>query len=309
MADEEVPQSLPAPNTVELFNAAMDKAEGAPPLDNAQQAPAPAEVPLTFDPATVRIPKDAKLPDYAEKFRDKNLPEVFEITRKTEQWGHDKAQEAAQLRRELEDERTRRISMEQLRSQQPPVQPQDPYAKLGIDPDVAIIGNARQVLDLNRQLSAEDARAIAQQAAKSEADAIRAENQREREANSLIATFETAKDGLRKAGYQVSDEQWLKDLAYIAPAIAREAETNPNALYETRRYMEHFAYLKGAPQKPTIPTEGNPPVAGRPATVAAQPNVPTIAGEMKSKADLIAKALGFSAEDKKAYMARLGGTQ
>lgn len=271
--------SQPAVDFVTAFNAAAEQLGSAPAPETPEAPEAPAATAAApevaqFDPATIRIPETAQLPEHAQKYRGKSLAEVIELERRTQQYGFEKAQEAAQARREADELRARLAAAEQLaRMNQKPPEPEvstDPWTRAGVDPNETIITDPRRVAEVT--ISEAERRSIeaARQVVAQEVGSMRQQIQREREEQTLIATFELAKHEVRKAGHNISDDDWVNALRYIGPAIEQENRETPGVVFDPKRYVAHYTALRGVPARPTLPTEGNPPVAARSAAVAPE---------------------------------------
>lgn len=288
MAEVETP-SQPGNAGSEAVAAFNQLAAETPIEDVAVAAPeeptAPSE-PST--PATLIIPLN-KVP---EKFRSK--PEaIVEAYENAEKQMHAATQERAQLRREMDELRARLAAADQVTRMTTPQSPElNHWQKAGINPGEDIIVSPDKVGDHLLSEAERRAQAVATRAAQEAANQVRAEMQQQQSAAALITAFETAKKSLRDSGYTLSDEDWKRDLGYIAPAVARENEQNPGAVFDHNRYVEHFRVLKGAPAKATLPTEGAPPVAARSATVQNAPPVPTLNREDQQLQKAIHGALG-----------------
>ena len=265
-------------------------------------APAP-EPPAVPDLAAIRVPEHEIVP---EKFRGKGLSDVFEAHRNAEQYMHAKANEAAQARRENEELKTRLAAAEQFAkmAQQPPPPapaPVDVWTARGINPEEAVITDTRRFAEATRDIAVEGARA----AAREETQKVRAEWENDqtaqRQADGLVKTWDTAKEALRARGHNISDDQWKNDLAYIAPAVVRE-----NDVFNTDRYVAHYEYLKGTPavQKPTVPSEGNPPVSSRTAAGPQASARPSVSRERTAIVEQIGRSLGFEGDRLKNYINR-----
>lgn len=271
--------------------------ESAPP-----ETPAVPVEEAPFDPATYTIPDRIieGAPKSFEKFRNKALTDFAISYENVEKSFHQKAQEAAQARKEAEDLRIRLAAAEQLaRITQQPQVPQQPVDKWqGANPAEHVITDPQRVFDRTLSVAEQRAQEIAQKAATEAEQRIEAKLQREREEQAVFQTFETAKSELRAAGYDISDEQWREDLKFIAPVAAREGQ-----LFNTKWYVESFSRLKG-PIKASLPKEGNPPVAAR--TSTAPTAVPSINREDRAIRERFADALGFTGEERKNYIERGG---
>ncbi len=288
-----------------LVNAALGlepREAVAPPPE-----PTPVEEPA-FDPATIKIPSRKAVdgvPKAYEKFKDKSLTDVFTSYENAEKWGHEKSQEAAQLRRELEEERARRAAAEQVAKMTPAQEPvtQDYWQKAGINPNEQLFTEPQRVLDTTLTEAERRAAVAAEAAVRKAQQEWQAKQDEEKFASNAFATFEAAKLKLQKLGYDVSDEQWREELTYIAPVVYRTGRTlDPDA------YVEHYGKLKGAPAKAQLPTEGNPPISAKSSSSTAQ-SVPTIGREEKALRARLADAFGFSEAEKENYIKRGGETR
>lgn len=262
----------------------------------------PGVTSLTFDPATVIIPKDATLPKHMQKFAGKALPDVFDNVLQTEQWGHTKAQEAALARQEVTDLRARLAAAEQVRKMTDPAAPpaDDPFANV----ESELFEKPRDVLGKHRELSKSDAQKLVDDA-KAE---IRAENANHQKAAMQVATFEQAKAMLAEQGYELPHEDYKTLLSMVMPRIAAHAEATGDlsVLYDPQNIVKSIAWMKGAPpQKPTtaVPTEGAPPISAR---AAPGPGVttalPTVSREHRQLYETIGRGLGFKGQDLESYI-------
>lgn len=284
--DHQEAPSQPAPqDVVSLFNKSLDSAPATP------QAPEPltaVETPQASAPATIAIPVD-RVP---EKFKQK--PEaVFEAYENAERAMHQRANEASQFRREADELRAKLAAAEQFaKLQQQPKPPEvDPWG--GLKPEEAVITDTRRFAESIRTQAVEEAR----KAAREETDRVKTEVRQDQSnrdsATALVKTWDAARDMIRASGHQISDEQWKADLGYIAPAVVRENDQAPGVVLNPKRYVEHYNYLRGAPPKPSIPTEASPPISGRPSVIAAQQpeSIPSISRETRQTRETIAAAM------------------
>lgn len=269
-----------------------------PDVDETPQAEAgEADAPVveTFDPATIRIPNRQfveHVPKALEKFKDKTLVDFATSYEEAERMMHAKAAEAAQTRRENEELRTRLTAAEQYArmSQQPAptAQQHDPYE--GLDVDTAGVTDMRGFAD--RTLA--EARRIAKEEAATAAQQSRAQVNAERETDAhaaqLVTAFELSRAEVGKLiGRDVPIEEWQSDLQDLARIVhSRE----PHRQYDHKAYVETYVRLRGVP-KVSVPTEGNPPIAARPASVKPDKPTPTLSREADQLNKQIRKALNL----------------
>lgn len=294
MAEVEAPVEVPAaPEPFEGGVAAFQKALAkgqASAESQPETAPssAPAVAPPVPDPATSRVP---------EKFRGKSIEEVADSAHNAEQRMHQATEEAARLRRENEDFRIRLIAQEQLRAPAPPQSPVDPWAASGIVPEEAVITDTRRFADTTLNMAEERARRAAAEESAKAIQGFRDEQSNiqrgQQQAGALIGTWEAAKAAIRAEGYELSEDQWRTDLDFIAPQVARENNQRDGVIYDPTAYVAQFKRLRGVvAQRAVIPTEGNPPVAARSASVSpSTPGAPTVSREKKQIYDAVFGAL------------------
>lgn len=280
---------------VDAFNKALAEVPAEQRESSAPEPTAPPETPATFAIPLERIP---------EKFR-KNPEAIFEAYQNAEKYMHEKSTESARLAKEAEELRTRLAVVEQVQKMQPQAPPQTSWQKAGINPQEDIIVApekvAAHVIDEAKRAAAEEAQKYAQ----AEAAKLRAEKNQEDQTRALFWALDQAKVKAKEAGYDFSDDEYRQVLQYVGPVVAEEAKQNPNAPFDPNRYVEHIKVLKGNPTKPSLPTEGAPPIAARSATMKSSAPVPTLDKETRDKALQIAKGLGWSKEQTQEYLNNL----
>lgn len=293
---------------VAAFEAALAKQESAAPETPASEAQ--SEAPAVIDPATIDIPAHDTVP---EKFRGKKLTDAFESIKNAERFMHEKAGEAAQLRKEREELMARLAAAEQFaRMTQQPPQPQKPVDPWGgANPAELVITEPDRFVNTTIAMAEQRASAAAEAAARKVAEGETQKLRDQAAAQALISTFETARKQLGDKGYDVSDEVWHPHLAKVARILKVENDSEPGALYDPNRYVNYYTAIAPSPQaKATIPAEGNPPVAAKPAAgPAVVQGRPTVSREQRQLYEQIGKAAGLSGDRLKAYIERTTNEQ
>lgn len=281
MAEEVTSQPSDARGIVAKHLADYAPEPETPQAPEVEAAPAPEE----FDPATIRIPNQkfvTNVPKALEKFKDKTLVDLATSYEEAERAMHTKAEEAARYHRENDELKARLAAAEQyarMTPAQPTVQT-DPYTQRGIKLDEAIITDPRSVMATTLDEARRIAREEAEKAANASGEKSRAEFQQAENARRLIGALESARmEASKLYGAEIPIEQWREDVMYIAPRVKWENDNGSEGrIYDPRAYVDHYTRLKGAP-KASVPTEGNPPVAARPANVRSERAAPTLTRE------------------------------
>lgn len=299
MAEVEVKEESQPSNASDIV--AKHFAGLAAPEPDAPQAPeadggaAPEEAP--FDPATIKIPNRQFSPNASkalEKFKDKTIADLATSYEEAERTMHSRAQEASDLRRQLDTERAARIAAEQFQRMvaQPQQTPQDIYQRAGVNLDEAIITDPTRVMATTLEEARRIAREESERAAYEWRSQAQAEAQESQNRNVLLSALEMARGEVGKLiGKEISIPEWQNELQDVARLVQMR---EPERVFDHKAYVETYTRLRGVP-KVSVPAEGNPPVNAKPSSVKSERQAPTMTREEQQLSRAIRKAMGLEA--------------